>query len=101
MLLVVHLALVTSLLEYRHDNQKERRVSTGVEDLGSPCLWTIWDKVYVAGAGVVWVFGELVHPRVFGEGTLPFLPLMGMSVFGAIGVLACWVLSAVATPSAG
>lgn len=101
MLLVGHLALATSLLEHRHNDQRERRVSTRAKDLVPPSLWTIWDKVYVAGAGVVWVFGELVHPWVFGEESLPFLPLMAMSVFGAVGVVACWGLSAVATPSIG
>lgn len=61
------------------------------EDVSS--LWTFSDKVYVAGAGVVWVLGEVVHPWLFEEGTLPFLPLMEMSVFGALGVVACWGLS--------
>lgn len=59
----------------------------------APPLWTVWDKAYVVGAAGVFIFGELVHPRMFGEGAMPFLPLMGMSVLGAIGVLACWVLS--------
>eukprot|EP00752_Nemacystus_decipiens_P002051 g1964.t1 len=63
-----------------------------------PCLWTAWDRAYVAGAGVVWVLGELVHPWVLGPGRLPFLPLMGVSVFGAVGVVACWGLSAVDAP---
>lgn len=65
----------------------------------APCLWTSWDRAYVTGAGVVWVFGELVHPWVFGPGRLPFLPLMGVSVFGAVGVVACWGLSAARVPA--
>ncbi|CBJ33171.1 Dolichyl-P-Glc:Glc1Man9GlcNAc2-PP-dolichyl glucosyltransferase ALG8, family GT57 [Ectocarpus siliculosus] len=69
------------------------RVSTGGKCAPAPCLWTGWDKAYVAGAGVIFVLGEVVHPLVFQEGTLPFLPLMGVSVFGAVGVMACWGLS--------
>lgn len=72
--------------------------SQRVELPATPCLWTVWDRAYVAGAGVVWVFGELVHPWVFGPGRLPFLPLMGVSVVGAVGVVACWGLSAVGVP---
>ncbi|CAM9362372.1 unnamed protein product [Scytosiphon promiscuus] len=56
-------------------------------------LCTFWDKLYLAGAAVVWAFAEVFHPWLLGEGTLPFLPLMGMSVFGAVGVVACWGLS--------
>ena len=70
-----------------------------VELPAAPCLWTSWDRAYVTGAAVVWVFGELVHPWVFGPGRLPFLPLMGVSVFGAVGVVACWGLSAVRVPA--
>lgn len=77
------------------------RSSNHVELRSAPCLWTAWDRAYVAGAGVVWVFGELVHPWVFGPSTLPFLPLMGVSVFGAVGVLACWGLSAARAPAPG
>lgn len=69
------------------------RVSTGVKSAPAPCLWTGWDKAYVAGAGVIFILGEVVHPLVFREGNLPFLPLMGVSVFGAVGVMACWGLS--------
>ncbi|CAM9151826.1 unnamed protein product, partial [Ectocarpus fasciculatus] len=70
------------------------RVSTGGKCApAAPGLWTRWDKAYVAGAGVIFVLGEVVHPLVFREGTLPFLPLMGVSVFGAVGVMACWGLS--------
>ncbi|CAM9786846.1 unnamed protein product [Ectocarpus sp. 13 AM-2016] len=69
-------------------------VSTGRKWVPAPPpLWTGWDKAYVAGAGVIFVLGEVVHPLVFREETLPFLPLMGVSVFGAIGVMACWGLS--------
>ncbi|CAB1107431.1 unnamed protein product [Ectocarpus sp. CCAP 1310/34] len=69
------------------------RLSTGGQWAPAPRLWTGWDKAYVAGAGVIFVLGEVVHPLVFREETLPFLPLMGVSVFGAIGVMACWRLS--------
>lgn len=62
-------------------------------------LVTAWDKVYVAGGAAVFVLGEMVHPWAFGEGgvlgegRMPFLPLMAMSVYGAVGVLGCWGLS--------
>lgn len=69
-------------------------------DARGRALWTIWDKVYVLGAGAVFVFGEAVHPYVFGEGMLPFISLMAMSVFGAVGVLVCWGFSLAAILSA-
>lgn len=62
-------------------------------------LVTVWDKIYVAGGAAVFVLGEMIHPWVFGEGgvlgegRMPFLPLMAMSVYGAVGVLVCWGLS--------
>lgn len=72
------------------------RVSTGGKCAPAACLWTVWDKAYVAGAGAIFVLGEVIHPLVFRDGTLPFLPLMGMSVIGAVGVMACWGLSVTA-----
>ena len=63
-------------------------------------LWTVWDKAYVVGAGAVFLYGEVFHPRIFGDEVLPFLPLMAVSVYGAVGVVACWGLSVVAVLSA-
>lgn len=76
-------------------------VSTPVEGPAAPCrrLWTVWDRAYVVAAGVVWVLAELVHPWALGQGTLPFLPLMGVSVCGAVGVVASWGLLLVAAAS--
>ena len=71
---------------------KGGRVSRGVRPTPTQLLWTVWDKAYVAGAVCVFLYGEMVHPSIFGLGRewLPFLPLMSMSVYGAVGVLACW-----------
>lgn len=67
----------------------------GALETGPP-LWTVWDKAYVAGACAVFSYGEVFHPWMFREGVLPFLPLMAVSVYGAVGVVACWGLSLVA-----
>lgn len=60
----------------------------------------MWDKAYVAGASAVFLYAEVFHPRMFGDGVFPFLPLMAVSVYGAIGVVVCWGLSVVAVLSA-
>lgn len=65
-----------------------------------PALWTVWDKAYVVGASAVFFYGEVFHPRMFADGVLPFLPLMAVSVYGAVGVVACWGLSVVDVLSA-
>lgn len=65
-----------------------------------PALWTVWDKAYVAGASAVFLYAEVFHPRMFGNGVLPFLPLMAVSVYGAVGVMVCWGLSVVYVLSA-
>lgn len=60
-------------------------------------LVTVLDKAYLTGAVLVFAFGEVLHPWLFGDegvlrpGLLPFLPLMAHSVYGALGVVACWV----------
>lgn len=60
----------------------------------------MWDKAYVAGASAVFLYAEVLHPRMFGDGVLPFLPLMAVSVYGAVGVVVCWGLSVVSVLSA-
>lgn len=91
LLLVSHMALATSLLCGRFPKAPKKAHVAAVI--------SAWDKAYVVGAGAIFVLGELVHPVVFGpggiggEGRLPFLPLMAYSVYGAVGVSACWVLS--------
>ena len=109
-LLTMHMALASSMLQHQfpaHPNKgvgsrqdaddgfppKNRRTS-GIQTKSSP-LWTLWDKAYVIGAVGVFTYGEVIHPMLFGIGRLPFLPLMAMSVYGAIGVTACWIISAV------
>lgn len=83
--------LATSLLREKFPYDPQRAACTA--------MLTVWDRVYVVGAGAVFVYGEIVHPCAFGnggvdgEGRLPFLPLMLQSVYGAMGVVVCWALS--------
>lgn len=45
---------------------------------------------YLLGMLCVEVWGQLLHPYIFG-GRLPFLPLMLISIYCAIGMVYSWV----------
>lgn len=122
LLSTMHMALASSLLQHQfptHPNQvvgsrsdadndhvtfgnphddgfppQSRRVSGRIQTKSLP-LWTLWDKAYVIGAICVFIYAEMIHPMLFGIERLPFLPLMIVSVYGAIGVTVCWIISVV------
>lgn len=122
LILIMHMALASSLLQHHfpaHPNKivgsrqdadddrvpfksapddgfppQNRRISGWIQTKSSP-LWTLWDKAYVIGAVCVFTYAEVMHLMLFGMERLPFLPLMMVSVYGAIGVTVCWIISAV------
>lgn len=55
------------------------------------------EKIYISGLGVIHMFVSFLHPRLFrradGSVILPFLPLMVMSVYCAVGMVYTWVLT--------
>lgn len=46
-------------------------------------------KSYLVGLVVVEIWGQFLHPIIFGDG-LPFLPLMMISIYCALGMLYSW-----------
>lgn len=63
--------------------------STLFETNGKP-LVTPSEKVYLGGLVVVEVYGQCLHPFLFGS-ALPFLPLMLTSVYCAVGMVYFWL----------
>ncbi|XP_057800243.1 probable dolichyl pyrophosphate Glc1Man9GlcNAc2 alpha-1,3-glucosyltransferase isoform X1 [Salvia miltiorrhiza] len=47
-------------------------------------------KSYLVGLVVVEIWGQFLHPIIFGD-ALPFLPLMMISIYCALGMLYSWI----------
>ena len=52
----------------------------------------VLERGYLWGCGFLFVYTEVVHTAVFGD-RLPFLPLMAMSLYCALGMVWAWALS--------
>ena len=48
------------------------------------------EKIYLVGIVIVEVWGQLLHPLILGD-KLPFIPLMMVSIYCAIGVMYSWI----------
>jgi len=48
------------------------------------------EKSYMVGFVVVEVWGQFLHPLIFGD-RLPFLPLMLISFYCALGMMYSWI----------
>nr|CAG4637044.1 EOG090X06YP [Ceriodaphnia reticulata] len=51
-----------------------------------------WERFFLYGLVVVALFECCIHSMVFPSGALPFLPLLIMSVYCAVGVIYVWFL---------
>lgn len=60
----------------------------GGEKQGFEVGWVT--KSYLIGVVVVEIWGQFLHPHLFGD-KLPFVPLMLISMFCAIGILYSWI----------
>ncbi|KAI9222645.1 glycosyl transferase [Blastocladiella britannica] len=79
-ILVAGSGLAWCLLDVHH-----RRVS------GRPFALPSVAAYYLLGLLPLEWFVTIGHPILFGATRLPFLPLMMVSVYGAIGMVGCWV----------
>lgn len=59
------------------------------ESKGKPLVSPL-EKVYLGGLLVVEIYGQCLHPFLFGS-ALPFLPLMLTSVYCAVGMVYFWL----------
>nr|CAG4641728.1 EOG090X06YP [Eurycercus lamellatus] len=50
-----------------------------------------WERIYLYGLVVVAMFECCIHSLVDPTGKLPFLPLLAMSVYSAVGVVYVWI----------
>ena len=53
---------------------------------------TAWEALYLYGIVPVYAYCEHVHFKLPVTETLPFLPLMTMSLYCTVGVVYSWVL---------
>ncbi|GLT84252.1 hypothetical protein SLE2022_024950 [Rubroshorea leprosula] len=67
-------------------SEKSRASSGGKEWFGIGWI----GKVYLFGLLVVELWGQILHPYILGE-TFPFIPLMLMSIYCALGMTYSWI----------
>ena len=48
-------------------------------------------KIYLVGLLVVETWGQILHPYLLGNNKLPFLPLMMISIYCALGMMYSWI----------
>ncbi|KAI9329557.1 glycosyl transferase [Obelidium mucronatum] len=53
---------------------------------------SVLETLYLYGMVPVYIYSEILHPFVFPQGTLQFLPLMLVSVYCAVGVLYSFII---------
>lgn len=59
--------------------------------LETPAFHVGWfGKFYLVGLLVVEIWGQFLHPIVFGD-RLPFLPLMMISIYCGLGMVYSWI----------
>ena len=95
----IHMLLsYVSLDRYHRSEQRAIHIETSKRGI----RFTTMEHMYLWGIGVLFLFVEFVHPVMFvkihpttGEKTLsmPFLPLMLMSIYCALGLMYAWYLS--------
>ena len=57
----------------------------------------VWERFYLYGLVVVALFECCLHSVIDPSGTMPFLPLLCMSVYCSLGILYVWILFVVAS----
>lgn len=80
---VVLLVLHVTLMWYGFSSQ-----FSGAKYGGFVTRWI--EKIYLVGFVVVEVWGQFLHPLIFGD-RLPFLPLMLISFYCALGMMYSWI----------
>jgi|TARA_B110000208_G_C11656833_1_gene390106 alpha-1,3-glucosyltransferase len=94
----IHMLLsYVSLDRYHRSEQRAIHIDKSKRGI----RFTTTEHLYLCGIGVLFVFVEFIHPVMFvkinkmGESTvvMPFLPLMLMSIYCAIGLMYTWHLS--------
>ena len=68
---------------------KEQQSSATGSASESSFLLTRWESLYLGGLILVEVYSLFLHVRIFKD-QLPFLPLMLISVYCAIGIVWAW-----------
>lgn len=89
-LLLLHVALMWFGFSSKFSETSESDKKTGsISKNGG--LVTGWiEKIYLSGFVVVEVWGQFLHPLILGD-RLPFLPLMLISFYCAIGMMYSWI----------
>ncbi|KAI3758504.1 hypothetical protein L6452_06069 [Arctium lappa] len=87
---VVLLLLHIALMWYGFSSQFSERIESG-KSTASVSIVTGWmEKSYLLGFVVVEIWGQFLHPFLLGD-KLPFLPLMMMSFYCALGMMYSWI----------
>ncbi|CAN6486854.1 unnamed protein product [Victoria cruziana] len=94
MLLLTHVAILWSGLSQHFSTistceggKDKKRSSVSWQGTG---LFTWPIKIYLSGLLVIETWGQFVHPYILGD-KMPFLPLMLLSIYCAIGMLYSWI----------
>lgn len=94
MLLLTHVAILWSGLSQHFSTistceggKDKKRSSVSSQGTG---LFTWPIKIYLSGLLVIETWGQFVHPYILGD-KMPFLPLMLLSIYCAIGMLYSWI----------
>ncbi|KAI3728740.1 hypothetical protein L6452_17382 [Arctium lappa] len=87
---VVLLLLHITLMWYDFSSQFSERIESD-KSTASVSIVTGWmEKSYLLGFVVVEIWGQFLHPFLLGD-KLPFLPLMMMSFYCALGMMYSWI----------
>lgn len=94
MLLLLH-AVLMSFGFYAHFPGTTAMTETAVKgsdnQLETPAFRIGWfGKSYLVGLLVVEIWGQFLHPKIFGD-RLPFLPLMMISIYCGLGMVYSWI----------
>ncbi|KAG9452482.1 hypothetical protein H6P81_005386 [Aristolochia fimbriata] len=95
LLLVNHSLLVWSsfsslISKSKSDKEREKVKSRGLVDNTGKGLLGCVEIIYLLGILCIEIWGQFLHQYIFGD-KLPFLPLMLISVYCALGMLYSWI----------
>ncbi|KAJ9549275.1 hypothetical protein OSB04_021818 [Centaurea solstitialis] len=87
---VVLLLLHIALMWYGFSSQFSERVESDKRRTSVSIVTGWMEKSYLFGFVVVEIWGQFLHPFLLGD-KLPFLPLMMMSFYCALGMMYSWI----------
>ncbi|CAA0842461.1 Probable dolichyl pyrophosphate Glc1Man9GlcNAc2 alpha-1-3-glucosyltransferase [Striga hermonthica] len=91
LLLLLHTVLILFGFSSRFTGKTATAVKESDRKLENRAFHIGWlGKSYLFGLLAVEVWGQFLHPIVFGD-RLPFLPLMTISIYCAIGMVCSWI----------